>query len=145
MASVSTYLNFEGETEAAFEFYKSVFGTEYASPILRYGEGPATEGNPPIPEAMKNKVLNVCLPITGGHLLMGTDVAPGYGPPLVIGNNVSIVLRPDSKEEADALFAGLSEGGEVSMPMGDQFWGDYYGAFTDKFGIPWMIAYTPPQ
>ncbi|MCC6945880.1 MAG: VOC family protein [Thermomicrobiales bacterium] len=145
MAAVSTYLNFDGNTEQAFEFYKSVFGTDYIGGIMRMGDLPAQEGMPPMPDDVKNKIMNVQLPILGGHILMGTDVLEGYGSRLVTGNNVHIVLRPDTREEADALFVALSAGGEVGMPMTDQFWGDYYGAFTDKFGIGWMIDHQPGQ
>lgn len=140
MASVSTYLNFEGKTEEAFEFYKSVFGTDYIGGIFRMGDLPAQEGMPPVPDDIKNMVMNVQLPILAGHILLGTDTVAEWGHNLVEGNNVSIMLRPDTREEADSLFAALSVDGSVQMPMSDQFWGDYYGAFTDKFGIQWMIA-----
>ena len=139
MASVSTYLNFEGTTEAAFEFYKSVFGTDYIGGIMRMRDIPSGESMPPVADEDRNKVMNVQLPILGGHVLLGTDVLDAYGAALVEGNNVHIVLRPDSRADADALFAALSDQGHVSMPMEDQFWGAYYGAFTDKFGIGWMI------
>ena len=142
MASVSTYLNFDGKTEEAFEFYKSVFGTEYVGGIFRMGDMPPQEGMEPTPDHLKNLVMNVQLPITGGHLLMGTDTVSDWGHELKPGNNVSIMLHPGSREEADRLFADLSAGGSVQMPMADQFWGDYYGALTDAFGIQWMIAYT---
>jgi len=145
VASVSTYLNFDGNTEEAFEFYKSVFGTDYIGSIMRMGDLPAQEGMPPVPDDVKSKIMNIQLPILGGHILLGTDVLEAFGPKLVAGNNVHIVLRPDSREDADALFAALSAGGEVGMPMTDQFWGDYYGEFTDKFGIGWMIDHTPGQ
>lgn len=142
MATVSTYLNFDGNTEAAFEFYKTVFGTEYIGGIFRMGDMPAQEGMPPVPEHIENLVMNVQLPILAGHRLMGTDTVAEWGHNLEVGNNVSVVLHPDTREEADALFAALSDGGSVQMPIADQFWGDYYGAFTDKFGIQWMIAVT---
>ncbi len=143
MATVSTYLNFDGNTEEAFEFYKSVFGTNYIGGIMRMGDLPAQEGMLAMSDDVKNKIMNVQLPILGGHILLGTDTLEAYGQRLVVGNNVHLVLRPDSREEADALFAALSAGGEIEMPMADQFWGDYYGSLTDKFGIGWMIAHTP--
>jgi len=139
MAQVSTYLNFARETEAAFEFYKSVFGTDYLGPIARIGEAPMPEGQPPLSEADKNLVMNVALPITGGHVLMGTDAPESMGFTVTQGNNVYIMLQPDSRTEADRLFAALSAGGKVEMEMQDMFWGDYYGSFTDKFGVQWMI------
>jgi PhnB protein len=143
VASVSTYLNFAGNTEEAFEFYKSVFGTEYIGGVVRMGDLPPQEGMPPIPDHLKNLVMNVQLPILGGHILLGTDAVEDMGHPLRPGNNVYIVLHTDSREEADRLFAALSEGGKVQMPMADQFWGDYFGDCVDKFGTQWMISYTP--
>jgi PhnB protein len=141
MAEVSTYLNFDGNTEEAFEFYKFVFGGEYVGAgISRFGDIPGEE---PTPDEIKNLVINVGLRILGGHLLMGTDAIEGMGQTFIRGTDVSICLHPDSKEDADRLFAALSAGGVVEMPMADQFWGDYYGTFTDRFGKNWMINYTP--
>lgn len=145
MASVSTYLNFDGTTEEVFEFYRSVFGTEYIGSIFRYGDMPVSEGEPKIPDHVAPLVLNVQLPILGGHVLMGTDSVPEFGGPVTVGSNVSIVLHPDSREEADRLFGALAGGGTVSMPMADQFWGDYYGALTDRYGIQWMISVRGQQ
>lgn len=142
MASVSTYLNFDGTTEEAFEFYKTVFGTDYVGGIFRMGDLPAEEGSPPMPDHLRNLVMNVQLPILGGHILMGTDTVAEWGQELEPGNNVYIVLHPESREAADSLFARLSDGGSVQMPMADQFWGDYFGDCVDKFGIHWMISYS---
>ena len=142
MAQVSTYLNFERETEAAFNFYKSVFGTEFAGPIMRHGDVPVEEGQSGPADEDKNLIINVALPILGGHILMGTDAPEAMGFKLNKGNDVHITLHPDSREEADRLFNALSEGGRVEMPMSDMFWGDYYGSFTDKFGTNWMINYS---
>ncbi len=139
MARVSTYLNFPGNTEEAFEHYKSVFGTEYLGEIMRFGDVPVGEGQEPAPEAEKNAIMNIALPILGGHLLMGTDITPSMGRELRAGNNVSIVLEPDTRDEADRLFAELSDGGEALTSMQEMFWGDYYGELIDKFGIYWMI------
>jgi PhnB protein len=144
MAQTSTYLNFHRNTEEVFNFYKSVFGGDFVDgKIHRFGEIPQQEGMPPIAEEDKNLVMHIALPILGGHLLMGTDAPESMGFKLVVGNNVNISLHPDSREEADRLFKRLSEGGEVEMPMQDMFWGDYYGAFTDKYGIKWMVNYSP--
>ncbi len=137
MATVATYLNFPRTTEEAFNFYKSVFKTEFYGPIMRFG--PKACGDLDVPEADQNLVMHVGLPILAGHLLMGTDTIEGMGQPFVPGNNVSINLMPDTKAEADALFAALAEGGKVGCPMQDMFWGDYFGFFTDKFGIQWMV------
>lgn len=138
MAGVSTYLNFEGNTEEAFNFYAQAFGTEIMG-IMRMGDMPPMEGQPPVPGELKNLVINIALPILDGHMLMGTDSVEGMGPKYVQGNDVSICLMPETRAEADKLFAALSEGGDVMMPMEEQFWGDYYGTFADKFGKQWMI------
>ena len=141
MASVSTYLNFNGTTEEAFTFYAGVFGTEIAG-IFRMGDAPPMEGQPELSEADKKLVMNIALPILGGHLLMGTDAVESMGQKLNQGNNIYICLDPDTRADADRLFAALSEGGEVHMPLEDQFWGDYFGDCTDKYGTQWMINCT---
>ncbi len=145
MATVSVYLNFNRETEAAFEFYKSVFKTDYLGEINRFGGMPQVEGMPSTAEEDKNLILHVTLPILGGHLLMGSDVPESHGHQLINGNNVQIMLNTDSKEQTDELFNALSEGGKVLMPLQFQFWGDYYGHCLDKFGIQWMFDYNPNQ
>ena len=143
MARTSTYLNFPRNTEEVFNFYKSVFGGDFIDgKIHRFGEIPAQEGMPPIADEDKKLVMHVALPILGGHLLMGTDAPGSMGFKVNQGNNVYISLHPDSRSEADELFAKLSEGGEAEMPMQDMFWGDYYGSLTDKFGIKWMVNYS---
>jgi PhnB protein len=139
MASVSTYLNFTRNTEEAFLFYKSVFKTEFVGPIHRMGEVPPQPGAPALADEDKNLVMHVTLPILGGHLLMGTDAPESMGFKLNQGNNVYINLQPDTRAEADRLFKELSAGGKVEMEMQDMFWGDYFGSFTDKFGVNWMI------
>lgn len=146
MAQTSTYLNFSRNTEEAFNFYKSVFGGDFlGGKINRFGEIPPQEGMPPIAEADKKLVMHVALPILGGHLLMGTDAPESMGFKVNQGNNVYIALHTDSRYEADILFTKLSEGGGVESPMQDMFWGDYYGALTDKFGIKWMVIYAASQ
>ena len=144
MAMVSTYLNFPGTTEEAFNFYKSVFKTEFAAPIMRMGDAPA-EGRPPCGEREAKLVMHVALPILGGHVLMGTDAVESMGLSLTAGNNFSINLQPDTRAEADALFAALSEGGQVKMPLQDMFWGDYFGQLVDRFGVQWMINCSSPK
>lgn len=141
MSRVSTYLNFNGTTEAAFEFYKSVFGTEYVNGIMRHGDVPMPEGAPPLSDEIKNLVMNVQLPILAGHLLMGTDIHEGMMT-LVPGNNFAIVLHPDSREELDALFAKLSDGAKIGTEPHEAFWGDYYGDLRDKFGIQWSLNFS---
>ncbi len=139
MARTSTYLNFPGTTEAAFAFYKSVFGTEYSAPIQRMGDVPASPDMPPMPEEVKTLILHVELPILGGHVLMGTDAVEGMGHTFVAGNNVHLNLEPDTLEEAERLFAALSPGATIEMPLQLMFWGAYWASFQDRFGVHWMI------
>lgn len=139
MARTSTYLNFAGNTEQAFAFYKSVFGTELNGPISRMGDVPPGPGMPTLSEAEKRLVMHVALPILGGHVLMGTDAIESMGHTLTFGNNVSINLEPDTRQDTERLFHALGEGGKVTMPLQDMFWGDYFGTLTDKFGVQWMF------
>jgi PhnB protein len=139
MASVSTYLNFVRNTEEAFNFYKSVFGTEYMGDIMRLGDVPPQDGMPPIAEADKNLVMHVSLPILAGHVIMGTDAPESMGFKLKFGDNVHINLEPDTRKETEKLFKALSAGGKVTMELADMFWGDYFGSCTDKFGVQWMF------
>jgi PhnB protein len=139
MARTSTYLNFAGTTEAAFAFYRGVFQTEYAAPIQRMGDVPSAPDMPPVPEDVKQLVLHVELPILGGHVLMGTDADERMGHRLVVGDNVHLNLEPDTLAEAERLFAALSEGGTVVMPLQRMFWGAHWASFQDRFGVHWMI------
>ena len=139
MASVSTYLNFSGNAEEAFDFYKSIFGTRFQGDIMRWKDMPPQEDFPAVPEVEKNKVMHMALPIIGGHLLMGGDQLDILGSPLIKGNNVEINLQVDTQDETKRLFSRLSEGGEVTMELADTFWGDYFGSCVDKFGICWMV------
>lgn len=139
-ARVCTYLNFPGNTEEAFNFYKAVFKTEFTGPgIQRFGDLPAEADQPPVADAVKKMILHVELPITGNHVLMGTDAPKEMGFTVTYGNNMHISLEPESREEATRIFNELSEGGNISMPLQDMFWGAYFGSFTDKYGINWMI------
>ena len=140
MATNSVYLNFTGNAEEAFNFYKTVFGTEFIGGIMRHGDVPPWEGMPPMDDATKQMVMNVQLPITGGLLLMASDITAGMGEPLRTVNNFSIGVHVDSKEEADRIFADLSAGGNVTQPMADMFWGDYYGSLDDKYDIQWYVV-----
>jgi PhnB protein len=142
MARVSTYLNFPRTTEDAFAFYKTVFGTDYAGPIARFGDIPAQPGQPPMAEADKNLVMHVELPILGGHVLMGTDAPESMGFTVRAGNNVYINLEPDTRADSDRLFSALSEGGKVEMPLQEMFWGGYFGSLVDPFGVNWMLNCT---
>lgn len=142
MAKVSTYLNFPRNTEEVFNFYKTVFGTEFSEyGIMRFGDIPASGEMPPLPDEDKNLIMHIELPLPGGHVLMGSDAPESMGFTVNRGNNVYIMLQPDSRIETDRLFSALSAGGVVTQPLQDMFWGDYYGSCTDKFGIQWMFNY----
>jgi len=140
MAAINPYLTFDGNCDEAFEFYKSVFGGDFLT-MMRFGD---MDTGQPVQESEKNRVMHVALPIGPGNILMASDIPAAMGP-LTIGNNFSISINADSEAEADKLFAGLSAGGKVTMPMGKVFWGAYFGMFTDKFGIQWMINYDYNQ
>lgn len=139
MARVSTYLNFSRNTEEAFLFYKSVFKTDFAGPIMRFKDGPGCPEQGQLPGADANLVLHVALPILGGHYLMGTDCPESTGVRINPGNNVHINLEPDTRAETDRLFTALAAGGKVEMPLQEMFWGAYWGTLTDRFGIHWMF------
>jgi PhnB protein len=140
MARVSTYLNFANKTEEAFIFYKSVFGGEFTAPgIRRMDDIPPADGMPPVSDAVKNLVMHVELPITGGHILMGTDAPEQMGFTVNFGNNVHINLETDTRAETKRLFDALSAGGKVSSELQDMFWGAYFGSCTDKYGVQWMF------
>ena len=136
MTLVNPYLNFNGTTEEAFNFYKSVFGGEFAM-VMRFKDTPGCEN---MPEVEQNHIMHIALPI-GSNIIMGTDV-PKSMEQVTFGSSVSLSVSVDSREEADRVYNGLAEGGKATMPMNDMFWGDYYGMLTDKFDIQWMISYS---
>jgi PhnB protein len=136
MATLNTYLNFNGNTEEAFNFYKSVFGGEFRT-LQRFKDIPDADK---MPADEQNLVMHVALPV-GGNVLMGTDVG-GTMPPTTFGTNSSISIEAASEDEANNLFNGLSAGGKVGMPLQKMFWGALFGYFTDKFGVQWMVNYT---
>jgi PhnB protein len=139
---VVTYLNFPGNTEEAFLFYKSVFKTEFLGKgIVRFGSLPQDANHPPVADAVKKMVLHIELPITGNHVLMATDAPKEMGFTLTQGNNMHICIEPETRAEAKRIFDELSAGGNVTMPLQDMFFGAYFGEFTDKFGIGWMVNY----
>lgn len=141
MAFLNVYLNFNGNCEAAFNHYKSIFGGEF-SMFSRFGDMPATEE--PMPDSETNKVLHVSLPIgTSGCILMGSDCPPSF-PNGVQGNLFNISVSTESKEEADRIFGALSAGGNISMPIADTFWGAYFGMCSDQFGVQWMVNFDYP-
>ncbi|WP_018478742.1 VOC family protein [Pontibacter roseus] len=138
MATLNPYLNFKGNTEEAFRFYKSVFGGEFLA-LQRFKDTP--EGDK-LSSEDQEKIMHVALPIGQGNMLMGTDALESMGQTLTQGDNISLAINADSEAEADKLFQGLSAGGKVTMPLQKAFWGDYFGMLTDKFGIQWMVSYT---
>jgi PhnB protein len=141
MATFNPYLNFSGNTEEAFNFYKSVFGGEFTA-IQRFGETPVADK---LSASEKNKLMHIALPIGKGNVLMGTDALESMGHKLTLGNTYNISIETESKEEAKGLFDKLSVGGKVETQIHDEFWGAYFGMFTDKFGIRWMVNYTYPK
>ncbi|HOZ84385.1 MAG TPA: VOC family protein [Niabella sp.] len=141
MPKLNPYLNFDGTAEEAFNFYKSVFGGEFLGGVNRMSDAPGMEN---LPDNERNRVLHIALPI-GNDILMASDIIPSMGQKLQMGNNNYISVFPDSREEADRLFNSLSAEGEVEMPMEDMFWGDYFGSFTDKFGVKWMLNFSSQQ
>lgn len=142
MASVNAYLTFNGNCREAFDFYKSVFGGEYPY-IGTFGEMPPMEGKE-TPKEDKDKIMHVTLPISKETVLMGSDTSGEGTSHFKQGNNIAISINTESKEEADKLFNGLSTGGMITMPLEETFWGAYFGMFTDKFGISWMVNYDDP-
>jgi uncharacterized protein YndB with AHSA1/START domain/uncharacterized glyoxalase superfamily protein PhnB len=136
---LNTYLNFAGNAEEAFKFYKLVLGGEFRN-ITRFKDMPMPGVT--IAKNDENKIMHIALPVGKDDVLMASDILEGFGHKLVVGNNVTVSIFPDSREEADRLFKQLSAGGQVEMPLGNQSWGDYYGACTDKFGVRWMVDYT---
>ena len=141
MATVNPYLVFNGNCESAFLFYQSVFGGEF--PFMgRFGEMPPSDDPncPPLSEEESNRIMHITLPISKETILMGSDTTSQSGD-VVLGTNFSISINTESKEEADRLYDGLSAGGTVIMPMTKTFWGAYFGMFTDKFGIGWMVNF----
>ena len=141
MATLNPYLNFNGNTEEAFNFYKSVFGGEFLT-LQRFRDTPMAGQ---IPAEAQDKIMHVALPIGQGNILMATDALESMGQKLNNGNNYSLSLSTESEEETERLYNALSAGGKIEMPLDKTFWGAYFGMFSDKFGIQWMVNYTFPQ
>lgn len=140
MVTINPYLTFNGNCEEAFTLYQSVFGGEFTH-VGKFGDMPAQEGTAPISDSEKNKIMHISLPISKETILMGSDSSDAFGQATIVGNNFSISINAESITEADKLFNGLSAGGKVTMPMNKTFWGAYFGMFTDKFGINWMVNF----
>ncbi|MEO8795151.1 MAG: VOC family protein [Daejeonella sp.] len=135
MASLNPYLNFNGNTEEAFNFYKSVFGNEFSS-VMRWKDMPDSEK---IPDTVREKIMHISLPIGKETILMGTDRIEEFGQQVTAGTNFNINVSTESTAEADKIFNALAKGGKPTMPMENTFWGSYFGMLTDKFGIHWMV------
>ncbi len=137
MTKVNAYMTFNGDCEEAFSFYKSVFGGEFLY-IGRYKDVPPTDRQT---FRLENdeKIMHVSLPISKETILMGCDSTEAYGQGTIFRNNISLTISLDNKEEADRLFNELSVGGQIKMSMSQTFWGAYFGMFTDRFGINWLI------
>ncbi|HJW15979.1 MAG TPA: VOC family protein [Flavisolibacter sp.] len=144
MTTVNIYLTFNGNCLEAFNFYKSVFGGEF--PYLgKFKDMPPQEGMKPMTEQEGEKIMHVSLPVSKETNLMGSDTGGEWVAGFSQGNNFAISIGTDSKEEADRLFNGLSAGGKATMPMSKTFWSPYFGMFTDKFGINWMVSLDEKQ
>jgi PhnB protein len=139
---IHIYLNFTDKTEAAFRFYEKVLGGKLTD-FYRFG-GMPSDGSFELTPEQKNLVMHVALQLPDGQMIMGSDMLPGMGPARVEGNNYSISVHPDSRQEADRIFNALGESGTITMPIADHFWGDYFGSVKDRFGINWMVNYTDP-
>lgn len=139
MTTVNVYLTFNGNCEEAFDFYKSVFGGEYPY-VGRFGDMPDIEGKPSS-ASDKQRIMHISLPISEETILMGSDTTAEYESQFSQGNNFAVSITTDSKEKADFYFTALSEGGQVTVPINDTFWGDYFGMLTDRFGINWMVTF----
>jgi PhnB protein len=140
MPTVNIYLTFKGNCEDAFIFYKSVFGGEF-SYVGRFKDMPAKEGQSPCPPGDAEKIMHIGLPISKETILMGSDMMEGMDFKLIQGNNFSVSVTTHSQSEADLIFGKLSQGGKITMPIELQFWGDYFGMLSDKFGINWMVSF----
>ncbi|AYD46508.1 VOC family protein [Arachidicoccus soli] len=137
MKSINPYLNFPGNTEEAFNFYKSVFGGEFYM-VMRMKDTPQQKQ---IPIELENKIMHISLPISTGQILMGTDALEEFGQNFSKGNNFSICIASSSENEGKELFDKLSIDGQIQILFSTQFWGDMFGQFVDKFGVQWMISY----
>ena len=141
MTTVNVYLTFDGHCEEAFNFYQSTFGGEFPH-VSRFKEMPPAKDGSSFTGEAGERIMHMSLPISRETMIMGSDTGGEWASHFKQGNNFSISISTDSKEEADRIFDGLSAGGNISMPMNKTFWGDYFGTFTDKFGIGWMISFN---
>lgn len=138
MASIHPYLNFMGNTEEVFNFYKSVFGGEFAT-VSRFSDMPEMSAS--LPDAEKSKIMHIALPINNNVMLMGTDALESQGHKVSNGTTISLAITPDSKEDGERIFKALSAGGSVEMPYDKAPWGAWFAMFNDKYGIKWMVNF----
>ena len=139
MKAVNPYLNFPGTTEEAFNFYKSIFGGEFAM-LQRFKDTPEAGS---VPENLKEKIMHISLPVGNGNILMATDALESMGHKVTAGTNFHLSISADSEEETKKIFTALAAGGKVTQPLDKMFWGSYFGMCTDKFGIQWMVSHDP--
>ena len=140
MALINPHINFNGNAEEAFTFYKSVFGGEFAK-VIRFKDLAGPEF--PVAKKEENKIMHIALLIGKGSMLMANDVPEAMGRTNENENRSKIVINAESKEEANKLFTGLSAGGQIEGPIGDSPWGSYFGCFRDKYGIEWIVEFDP--
>lgn len=144
MATLNPYLNFNGNTEEAFSFYKSVFGGDFTN-LMRFKDmPPSVENGENVTQEYENYIMHVSLPI-GDSILMGSDCIEAFGQKAVLGSSNYVSVTPESERETRRIFKELSLGGEVEMPLEEMFWGDLFASFSDKFGIKWMLNYAIPE
>ncbi|MGH7481277.1 MAG: VOC family protein [Longimicrobiales bacterium] len=139
MKSANPYLNFPGNTEEAFTFYRSVFGGEFAA-VVRFSD--FSDNSMGVPDADRDKIAHIALPLGPHNMLMATDALDSFPEKYQPGNNFYITLEPESTEEAERLFEALSAGGQVEMALDRTEWAEKYGSCTDRFGVKWMVSYT---
>ena|SRR5689334_15603308 len=138
MIRIDTYLNFNGNTEEVFDYYKKIFKTDFTK-LMRFGEMP---GGEKMSKEERAKILHVAMPI-GGNMLMGTDALDSMNQKIVMGDNISISITLDDEAETTRIFDALSENGNIIMPLSKEFWSELFGICRDKFGIQWMLNFTP--
>ncbi len=139
MKSINPYLNFPGNTEEAFNFYKIIFGGDFIGDIFRFKDTPEAEK---MSGEDKEKIMHIALKMGKSNMIMATDALESMGFNVSFGNNFYISIDADSISEADQLFEGLADGGKILVKIGHQFWGDYFGSLQDKFGVRWMINFS---
>jgi PhnB protein len=138
--SINPYINFKGNCEEAFNHYREVFGGKFGY-VGRFGEMPPGPDGKQVPPEYANQIMHISLPISAETTLMGCDSMPDFGGDIIMGTNFSVSVNAKSQNEADRLYAGLSQGGTPYMPMSKTFWGSYFGMCADRFGIQWMVSY----